>query len=92
MGETHEDAEGTVRSWNDEEGWGVLDSPQTPGGCFAIFGAVEVAGFRKLTPGERVTFQYITFEADGYSYQATKVQPTTSGGGPAPATIVDPTA
>lgn len=24
----------TVREWRDEEGWGVLDSPETPGGCF----------------------------------------------------------
>ncbi|GAA5700568.1 hypothetical protein Save01_01368 [Streptomyces avermitilis] len=23
----------TVREWPDEKGWGVLDSPKTPGGC-----------------------------------------------------------
>lgn len=23
---------GTVRTWHDEEGWGVIDSPETPGG------------------------------------------------------------
>lgn len=28
----------TVRDWNDEEGWGVLDSPETPGGVAGLGG------------------------------------------------------
>jgi CspA family cold shock protein len=29
---------GTVRVWYRDEGWGVIDSPDTPGGCWAGFG------------------------------------------------------
>jgi CspA family cold shock protein len=29
---------GTVRVWHREKGWGVIDSPDTPGGCWAHFG------------------------------------------------------
>ena len=28
---------GTVRVWHRDEGWGVIDSPETPGGCWAHF-------------------------------------------------------
>jgi len=40
-------AHGTVRSLDDEEGWGVIDSVQTPGGCWAHFSAVAVEGRRQ---------------------------------------------
>lgn len=26
---------GIVRMWNDDDGWGVIDSPHIPGGCWA---------------------------------------------------------
>lgn len=38
----------TVREWHDEEGWGVLDCPETPGGCWAWYAAIEMEGFRTL--------------------------------------------
>lgn len=28
---------GTVRVWHTEEGWGVVDCPDTPGGCWVQF-------------------------------------------------------
>ncbi len=31
---------GTVRKWQEDEGWGVIDSPHTPGGCLAIFHSI----------------------------------------------------
>jgi cold shock CspA family protein len=31
---------GTVRVWYRDEGWGVIDSPDTPGGCWAGFGQI----------------------------------------------------
>jgi CspA family cold shock protein len=40
----------TVREWYDEEGWGVLDSPETPEGCWAHFSNIETDGFRSLPP------------------------------------------
>jgi CspA family cold shock protein len=64
---------GTVRVWHREEGWGVIDSPDTPGGCWAHFShlwndkipepgpgeVVEVSGgFRKAFEGETVDFEW----------------------------------
>ncbi|MFF7232620.1 hypothetical protein [Streptomyces sioyaensis] len=31
---------GIVREWHSDEGWGVIDSDTTPGGCWAHFGSV----------------------------------------------------
>lgn len=36
---------GTVGSWSDAEGWGVIESPETPGGCWAHFSVVAVTGY-----------------------------------------------
>jgi CspA family cold shock protein len=65
---------GTVRIWYRSEGWGVIDSPDTPGGCFAHFShlwnddeipklgpgeVVEISGgFRELFEGETVDFAW----------------------------------
>lgn len=48
----------TVREWHEEEGWGVLDSTETPGGCFAHFSDIEMAGFRTLDPGRQVQLEW----------------------------------
>ncbi len=66
-------ADGTVRFWHVEEGWGVLDSPSTPDGCYASFAAIQMDGFRELARGERVSFEFLEFASDGYAYQATAV-------------------
>ncbi|ORB52297.1 hypothetical protein [Mycolicibacterium rhodesiae] len=64
---------GTVREWHTEEGWGVIDCPDTPGGCFVHFShlfhvdiptpgpgeVVEVSGgFREAFEGETVDFDW----------------------------------
>ncbi|KUH38978.1 MULTISPECIES: cold-shock protein [Streptomyces] len=68
---------GTVREWRDEEGWGVLDCPETPGGCFGHYSAVEMPGFRALAPGQRVelTWEAPGFRQDGYDYRALTIVP-----------------
>ena len=63
----------TVREWDDDEGWGVLDSPETPGGCWTSFSAVEMEGFRFLTAGQKVTLEWEAAEQDGFQYQAVRV-------------------
>ena len=63
----------TVREWDDEEGWGVLDSSQTPGGCWAHFSAVEMTGFRSLVAGQKVDLEWESAEQDGYQYRAVLV-------------------
>jgi CspA family cold shock protein len=66
---------GQVRFWHDEEGWGVIDSDVTPGGCWAHFSSVRVAGYRALVPGQDVQFSYESAEQDGYSFRAVEVWP-----------------
>jgi len=68
-------ATGRVRDWHDEEGWGVIDSPATPGGCWAHFSCVAVAGFRTLQPGQDVLFTFEAAQQDGYSYRADEAWP-----------------
>ena len=43
-----------VREWHDDEGWGVIDVPSAPGGCWAGFAAIEMPGSRKLSAGQHV--------------------------------------
>ena len=63
-----------VRTWDAAEGWGVIDSSETPGGCWAHFSSLT--GFSDLRPGEAVTFDYEAGQQDGYDFRATDVQPT----------------
>lgn len=68
---------GIVRTWIDEEGWGVIDSDATPGGAWSHFSLVEGPGFRSLTPGHAVTFEPETVVGgtqDGYRYRALDVR------------------
>jgi CspA family cold shock protein len=80
---------GTVRVWHREEGWGVIDSPDTPGGCWANFPVLwaddtrhprspEIisSGFRELFDGEVVDFNWRSAKDQyGYTYAATSVFP-----------------
>ncbi len=72
---------GTVRSWDDEQGWGVLDAPETPGGCWAHFSVVMMPGYRSLDAGEQVEFAYETPGQDGFDYRAVAVYPAGGDGG-----------
>lgn len=66
---------GVVRSWYDEDGWGVVDTGDTPGGCWAHYSAVLVAGFKTLTPGQQVEVEWQVVAQDGFAYRATRVWP-----------------
>lgn len=67
---------GTVQSWDDEEGWGVLASPDIQGEIWAHFSAVyaKPGAFASLNPGESVLFTWEEFPQDGYSYRAVHVR------------------
>ncbi|MFI9646753.1 cold-shock protein [Streptomyces sp. NPDC052040] len=67
----------TVREWYDDEGWGVFDSPETPGGCFGHFSDIRANGYRVLTPGQRVDLSWEApgFQQDGYDYRAVAIVP-----------------
>jgi CspA family cold shock protein len=45
---------GTVRIWYRDRGWGVIDSADTPGGCFAHFSDLWSEEFPKAGPGETI--------------------------------------
>lgn len=61
---------GTVRNWRHEEGWGVIDSPDTPGGCWAHFSHLAMTGYRALKTGQVVELEWEAAGQDGYSYRA----------------------
>lgn len=66
----------TVRLWDEEEGWGVIDSEETPGGCWANFAAIEMPGYRFLTAGDSVILEWEPGEQDGFDYVAVRVTPS----------------
>ncbi|MET4002289.1 MULTISPECIES: cold-shock protein [Arthrobacter] len=72
---------GTVRSWNDEEGWGVIDSPVTPGGCWVSFADVrlQAPGFLSLSPGQEVLFEWEAADQDGFCFRARAATPAGDG-------------
>ncbi len=67
--------EAVCRLWNGNEGWGVLDSPETPGGCWTHFSHIDMAGYRSLDEGQRVQLQWRAPGQDGYDYAAVRVIP-----------------
>jgi CspA family cold shock protein len=74
----HDDAMttlGTVRDWRAEEGWGVIDSPETPGGCWTHFSHVLVAGYVALQAGQIVNLDWESARQDGYKYRTTRTWP-----------------
>ena len=78
-GELHH---GMVREWHDEEGWGVIDSAETPGGCWMHFSAIVSVGYRRLIPGASVEFTTERARQDGYDYRAVQVFPGGNDVGP----------
>jgi cold shock protein len=78
-------ANGTGREWHDDLGWGVLDSPETPGGCWTHFSVVDtlclasvdgtaVSEYKGLSTGEEVEFDWETPGQDGFDYRAVVVR------------------
>jgi cold shock protein len=64
-----------IREWHDDEGWGVVDSLDTPGGCWAHFSHIDMPGFRTLDPGQAVRLDWESLSQDGYDYRAIRVVP-----------------
>ncbi|MGU3435920.1 hypothetical protein ACNHUS_23220 [Actinomycetes bacterium M1A6_2h] len=82
---------GIVSAWHNDEGWGVIDSPQTPGGCRTYYSALhpdEVidappgnaysigGGIHGLDVGEHVDFEWEPVgDQDGYTFRTIRVRP-----------------
>jgi cold shock protein len=71
--------DGVVRVFYADEGWGVIDAPEVPGGCFVHFSNIEMDGYRELANGQRVRFTYERpgpgFLQDGCPYRSLRVWP-----------------
>ncbi|QBJ98782.1 cold shock domain-containing protein [Rhodococcus sp. ABRD24] len=69
---------GRVAAWDVIEGWGVIESADTPGGCFGHYSNIETegSGFRSLEVGESVEFEWEQpgYKQDGYDYRATRIR------------------
>jgi cold shock protein len=67
---------GTVKFWNEDDGWGIITSPEVPGEVWAHFSHIDAEGYRSLEVGERVQFKWLQLAPpgqDGYLYRATRV-------------------
>jgi CspA family cold shock protein len=65
---------GKVKFFNDEKGWGGIESDQTPGDVWVIWSVIDGTGYRNLTPGEEVEFLYERADQDSWRYRATWVR------------------
>ena len=64
----------TVREWHDELGWGVVDTAETPGGCWVHYSHVDSRGYRTLSDVAQVRLEYEQAEQDGYRFRAVRVE------------------
>jgi CspA family cold shock protein len=72
---THGRSAGTVRRWSTREGWGVIDTPDTPGGCRAQASVIQTDGDRELRAGQPVEVEWEAGDHDGFAYRALVVVP-----------------
>jgi cold shock protein len=75
--------EARVRVWHDDEGWGVVDSPETPGGCWVHFSHVDIEGYRSLRGVDTVELEYREVPQDGYRFAAVRGRVRVPGQPPA---------
>ncbi|OZF06682.1 hypothetical protein CH300_07735 [Rhodococcus sp. 15-1154-1] len=85
---------GVIRKWYADEGWGVLDSLDTPGGCWvhvSMLWAITLPPAREnesihitgssvdAVVGETVDFEWEQVRQDGYDYRGISVRPRRDG-------------
>ena len=87
MSESRESTElpmvrGVVREWHHEEGWGVLDSPETPGGCWVLYAMIDMPRPVSVDVGQEAWFSYEEGPQDGFDWRAIRVRPAGTPSGP----------
>jgi CspA family cold shock protein len=71
---TRGSADGTVKWWKDDKGYGAIASEVTaPWDIWAHFSALEMEGFKSLVPGERVSVDYYRDDQESFRYIAQRV-------------------
>ena len=66
-------AQGTIKEWREDDGWGVLVSPEVSGDVWAHGTQLRPFGYAPLQSGQAVEFSYIEMPGggqDGYSFRA----------------------
>jgi CspA family cold shock protein len=74
-----------VREWHEDLGWGVLDSAETPGGCWAHYSSIDSAiisqeaghtasEYKTVRPDELVELEWEAADQDGFGFRAVRVQ------------------
>ena len=68
---------GTVVRWDDARGGAVIESPETPGGCWADAGVVvhSTGGGGELRAGQVVELDWTDAGAGGLPFSALRVVP-----------------
>jgi cold shock protein len=65
----------TIRRWNTHRAWGVLDSPETPGGCWAHLSNIARPGPWDIQPGDEYMLEWEHAQQDGFAYRAVRMWP-----------------
>ena len=73
----HDWVDGVVREYDDREGFGVIDSLDTPEGCWFHFSMIEVPGHKTLLADQLVRFTFDSeVKQDGFVFRAVQVRPS----------------
>ena len=68
---------GIVRYFDDKDGVGVIDSLDTPGGCWCHYSHIDIGGRKTLLAGQGVRFTFEDeVEQDGFVFRTLRVQPS----------------
>ena len=73
---------GIVREWYPDEGWGVLDSPHTPGGCSVLHAMIDMPRPVSIEINQQVMFSFEPGPQDGFEWRAIRVRPAGTPPGP----------
>ena len=67
-----------VKSFSNEEGWGVLEAPEAPGDIFVHFSEINLDGYKVLEEGQTVEIELegpLDFDQGGCRWIAHDVRP-----------------
>jgi CspA family cold shock protein len=69
-------ARGVVKFYRDEKGWGAISSAELPAGrdAWVHFSVIDGDGYRSLTEGDAVDFDYEQAMQDSFRFRATRVR------------------
>jgi CspA family cold shock protein len=66
---------GVVKFYRPEKGWGAISCVELPDGldAWVHFSVIQQPGYRQLSAGEVVDFEYEAVVQDSFRYRATRV-------------------